>query len=47
MNTTFLRLELRRFFRDYARVFFVAVLPSFFYLIFGAAQSYGSESLRL
>jgi ABC-2 type transport system permease protein len=44
MTTTFIRLELRRHFRDYVSVFFIAVLPAFFYLIFGASQSYKSES---
>lgn len=45
MNLTYYRLELRRFFRDYPGVFFTAVLPAFFYVIFGAAQGYGSESV--
>ncbi len=44
MTTTFIRLELRRKFRDYISVFFIAILPAFFYLIFGASQSYASES---
>jgi len=44
MNLTFVRLELRRFFRDRVSVFFVAILPAFFFIIFGAAQSYGGES---
>lgn len=43
MNTTILRLELRRFARDRASLFFVALLPGFFYLIFGAAQGYADE----
>lgn len=43
MNTTMLGLELRRFARDRASLFFVAVLPGFFYLIFGAAQSYADD----
>ncbi len=43
MNPTFTTLELRRVFRDYVSMFFIAVLPAFFYLIFGAAQEYGSE----
>src|SRR5690625_4187956 len=41
MNVTYLRIELRRVVRDVTTVFFVAVLPAFMYLIFGAAQSYG------
>lgn len=44
MNTTILGLELRRFARDRASLFFIAVLPGFFYLIFGAAQSYRDEN---
>ncbi|GAA1917428.1 ABC transporter permease [Nocardioides lentus] len=44
MNTTYLRLELRRFARDRVNLFFVAVLPAFFYLIFGATQDVGDRS---
>jgi ABC-2 type transport system permease protein len=44
MNATYLRLELKRFFRDFTSVFFIAVLPCFLYVIFGAAQSYSKES---
>ena len=36
MNATFTLLELRRTTRDWAGTFFTAVLPAFFYLIFGA-----------
>ena len=43
MNATFTGLELRRVFRDYVSMFFIAVLPAFFYLIFGAAQGASSE----
>ncbi len=43
MNATFTGLELRRVLRDYVSMFFIAVLPAFFYLIFGAAQEFGSE----
>jgi len=43
MNATFTSLELRRIIRDYVSMFFIAVLPAFFYLIFGAAQEFGSE----
>jgi len=43
MNTTFAGLELRRVFRDYVSMFFIAVLPAFFYLIFGAAQEFSDE----
>ena len=44
MNTTFAGLELRRVLRDYVSMFFIAVLPAFFYLIFGAAQDFSDES---
>ncbi len=43
MNATFTGLELRRVLRDYVSMFFIAVLPGFFYLIFGAAQEFGRE----
>jgi ABC-2 type transport system permease protein len=43
MNATYTLLELRRVFRDYVSMFFIAVLPAFFYLIFGAAQDFSSE----
>lgn len=43
MNATFTGLELRRLFRDYVSMFFIAVLPAFFYLIFGAAQQFSNE----
>jgi len=43
MNTTFVGLELRRVFRDYVTMFFIAVLPGFFYMIFGAAQDFAGE----
>jgi ABC-2 type transport system permease protein len=43
MNRTYTALELRRVFRDYVSMFFIAVLPAFFYLIFGAAQAAGDE----
>jgi ABC-2 type transport system permease protein len=43
MNATFTGLELRRVCRDYVSMFFIAVLPAFFYLIFGAAQGPSSE----
>ena len=43
MNATFTGLELRRVLRDYVSMFFIAVLPTFFYLIFGAAQESSSE----
>lgn len=45
MNPTFLGLELKRFVRDYASLFFIAGLPAFFYLVFGAAQDYSSQEV--
>ncbi len=46
MNLTYYRLELRRLRRDYVTMFFTAGLPAFFYVIFGAAPSYGSDPVR-
>ena len=43
MNATFVLLELRRVLRDYVSMFFIAVLPGFFYVIFGAATSFSEE----
>ncbi|GAA4418679.1 hypothetical protein GCM10023169_08530 [Georgenia halophila] len=43
MNLTYTGLELRRVARDLVSMFFIAVLPAFFYVIFGASMSYGSE----
>ena len=43
MNTTFAGLEMRRVLRDYVSMFFIAVLPAFFYVIFGAAQEFSDE----
>ncbi|MBN9609093.1 MAG: ABC transporter permease [Actinobacteria bacterium 69-20] len=45
MNPTYFALELKRFFRDYTGVFFIAVLPCFFYVVFGAAQFWSSQSV--
>lgn len=44
INMTYLGLELKRQFRDPVHMFFVAILPAFLYLIFGAAQGDGSEA---
>lgn len=44
MNAIYTLLELRRVFRDYVSMFFIAVLPAFFYLIFGAAQEFSNEN---
>lgn len=46
MNLTYYRLELRRLRRDYMTMFFVAVLPAFMYVIFGASTDYGDEPVR-
>jgi ABC-2 type transport system permease protein len=46
MNLTYYRLELRRIRRDHVTLFFTAVLPAFFYVIFGASPDYGDEPLR-
>ncbi len=43
MTATFTGLELRRVFRDYVSMFFIAVLPAFFYLVFGAAQEFSGQ----
>lgn len=43
MNATYTGIELRRVFRDYVSMFFIAVLPAFFYLIFGAAQDFSGQ----
>ena len=45
MNPTYVGLELKRIFRDPVSLFFTAGLPVFFYLIFGAAMSWGDESV--
>lgn len=41
--TTMLRLELLRLLRDPVTVFFTALLPAFFYVVFGAAQDFGDQ----
>jgi ABC-2 type transport system permease protein len=46
MNLTYYRLELRRLRRDYVTMFFVAGLPAFMYVIFGASADYGDEPVR-
>lgn len=43
MNATFAGLELRRVLRDYVSMFFIALLPGFFYLIFGVAQEFSDD----
>ena len=43
MNTTILGLELKRQFREFMGIFFIIVLPAFFYLIFGAAMDFSGD----
>ena len=45
MNPTYTILEMRRVTRNYTNMFFTAVLPAFFYLIFGAAADYKNVSI--
>ena len=45
MNTTYTLLELRRVFREPATLFFVAALPAFLYVVFGASQEYADEPM--
>jgi ABC-2 type transport system permease protein len=44
MNLVYTGLELRRVLRDYVSMFFIAVLPAFFYLMFGASQEFSAQS---
>ena len=43
LNPTMLGLELTRMLRNPVGLFFTAILPAFFYVVFGAAQAYGDE----
>ncbi|MDO5502658.1 MAG: ABC transporter permease [Actinomycetia bacterium] len=45
MNATYIGYELKRILRDPVSLFFTAGLPVFFYLIFGAAMSWGDETV--
>lgn len=45
MNPTIIGLELKRIGRDYVGLFFIAVLPAFMYIVFGAAQTFGEEDI--
>ena len=45
MNATFTLLEMRRITRDWAGMFFTAVLPAFFYLIFGSTIDAKGETI--
>ncbi|MBD8507651.1 ABC transporter permease [Hoyosella sp. G463] len=44
MSITYARIELLRTIRNVPNVFFIALLPGIFYLVFGAMQEYGSET---
>ncbi len=46
MNLTYYRLELRRLRRDPASMFFIAILPAFMFIVFGASADYGDEPVR-
>lgn len=46
MNPTIVALELKRIGRDYVGLFFIAGLPAFMYVIFGAAQAFGDETIE-
>ncbi|GGK78403.1 ABC transporter [Ornithinimicrobium pekingense] len=43
MNVTYAGIELRRVLRDYVSMFFIALLPAFFYVVFGAAQDFSAQ----
>lgn len=45
MNATFVLLDLRRLARNWSLMFFTAVLPAFFYLIFGATVGAKEETI--
>lgn len=45
MNATFTLLEMRRITRDWTGMFFTAVLPAFFFLVFGATVDAKGESI--
>lgn len=45
MNPTIISLELKRLARDYVGLFFIAVLPAFMYVVFGAAQTFAQEDI--
>lgn len=45
MNGTFIGIELKRILRNIPQMFFTAILPAFFYIIFGATQDYADQSI--
>ena len=40
MNLTYTGIELQRVGRDFISMFFIAVLPAFMYIVFGAAMAW-------
>src|SRR5690625_911548 len=44
MNPAILRLELTRQAREFMGLFFIIILPAFFYLIFGASMDFSGET---
>lgn len=45
MNATYFGLEVKRILRDFVSLFFIAILPAFFFLIFGAGQDYAKTTI--
>lgn len=45
MNGTFIGIELKRILRNIPQMFFTAILPAFFYVIFGATQDFATETI--
>src|SRR5690625_3239684 len=45
MNLTYTGIELRRVGRDYISMFFVAILPAFMYIVFGAAMAWSDAPI--
>ena len=45
MNPTYTFLKMRRITRNYTNMFFTAVLPAFFYMIFGATADYSDATI--
>ena len=45
MNLTYTGIELQRVGRDYISMFFIAVLPAFMYIVFGAAMAWSDAPI--
>ena len=45
MNPTIIGLEVRRQFREYIGLFFIVVLPAFFFIIFAVAMDFGNAQM--